>query len=86
MTFEAMTKMRVFQRVYHMMWNDDGSERLRSLIEMRFLVSLKSARASSNETVLHTGRCRLQATKSSLPHLAFGARRSVSRIEWTGPL
>ena len=76
-TFEEMIKLRDVHRIYHMMWNDEGSERLRSLIERRSQVSLRSTRASDDETVLHTGRCRLQATKSSFPHRAVATWNSL---------
>ena len=76
-TFEAMIKLRDVQRIYHMMWNDEGSERLKSLIERRSEVSLRSTRASNDETVLHTGRCRLQATMSSFPHRAVATWNSL---------
>ena len=76
-TFEAMIKLRDVHCIYHIMWNDEGSARMRSLIERRSQVSLRSTRTSDDETVLHTSRCRLQATKSSFPHRAVATWNSL---------
>ena len=70
MSFEEMIAMRDAQRIHFIMWNDESSQQIKSLIETRAQVSERQTRSTVDESVLQIPRCRLQTTKMMFPHRA----------------
>ena len=65
--FEAMIDLRDVQRIHHVLWNRNGSQQLRALVETRSQLSLRPTRATADETVLLVRKCRLLCLSQAEP-------------------
>ena len=91
LTFEKIIEEKDYQLNHRLVTTEDAPEKLKSLVRYRSDVSERDTRASLS-SVLHTRRCRLEATRRSVPHRPIQAwnglpadiRRVVDAKEFKG--